>query len=137
VWKQGQEPLSILLDGVCAQVRSPEVTYLLALCMHEQAERLQARLDRLQRAGKPLPDDEVKAAHEAWTDAGSWWDALVAEAPPQAVTAVRVLRARAREAQGDRAGAVALLKDLSGDVTPLEQTAQLYLARRLEATPSK
>jgi hypothetical protein len=135
VWKQGTEPLSILLDGLCAQARGPEVTYLLALCMHEQAERLQARLSRLQRAGNPLPEDEVKAVREAWIDAGSWWDALVAEAPPAGVTAVRVLRGRAREAQGDRAGAVALLKDLSGELTPLEQTAQLYLARRLEATP--
>src|SRR5262249_60256195 len=106
-------------------------------CGRARAGGGRARGDRLQGAGKPRPDDEVKAAHEAWTDAGSWWDALVAEAPPQAVTAVRVLRARAREAQGDRAGAVALLKDLSGDLTPPELTAQLYLARRLEPTSPK
>jgi hypothetical protein len=135
VWKEGQEPLSILLDGLAAPAHSAYVIYLLALCMHEQAERLQSRLGRLQRAGKPLPDDEVKAAREAWIDAANWWDTHAADAPPAAVTAVRLMRARAREAQGDRDGAVALLKDLSGNPTPLEQTAQLYLARRLEATP--
>jgi hypothetical protein len=133
VMRQGQEALAILLDGLAAQARSVDVTYLLALAMHEQADRLQRRLDRLQQAGKPLPDDEVKAAREAWIDAGSWWDSHAAEAPPASVAAVRVLRAQAREAQGDRAGAVALLKDLSGNLTPLEQAAQLFLARRLEA----
>src|SRR5258707_746916 len=79
VWKQGQEPLSILLDGLAARARAREVNYLLAWCMHEQAERLQARLDRLQRAGKPLSNDDVKAAREAWADAASWWDAHAAE----------------------------------------------------------
>jgi len=36
---------------------------------------------------------------------------------------------------GDTATAIDLLRDLSGNLTPLEQTARLYLARQLERKP--
>src|SRR5262249_12398750 len=119
------------LDGLAARIRGHEVTYLLALCKQEQAERLQARLERLRREGKAT-DDDVQAAKSAWTDAQEKWELHASEQPPPpAAAAARLLHARALERLGQRDQARPLLEDLSGDLTPLEQTARLYLARQL------
>src|SRR5262249_40387699 len=45
IWTQGLATLDIYLQGNAAGPRGVEVNYQLALCKHEQAERLQLRLD--------------------------------------------------------------------------------------------
>jgi hypothetical protein len=66
-WKQ--RPAQLVIDKLSAEVGRAEAAYLLALCKHEQAERLQVRL---RRAG---PDAaRVKAdALDAWRTALSAW----------------------------------------------------------------
>src|SRR5262249_45957124 len=46
LWMEGEKYWSVVLEGAAAQPLLEEVTYQLALCRHERAERLQARLDR-------------------------------------------------------------------------------------------
>jgi hypothetical protein len=146
VWKEGQEPLMVLLEGRSAQVRTADVTYLLGLCKQETAERLQARVDR---AGGKAPEADVQAAQEAWKDAVMWWQnyesdlaALLADLPEAAnyrsgAAAARLLHARARLALGEPAAARALLEDTSGDLTPLEQSGRLFLVRQLQGQAKK
>jgi hypothetical protein len=141
-WKEAEDSIMILVDGRAAEVQLPEVTYVLALCKQEQAERLQMALDRDRARGQEVNPDDVKAAQEAWADAGSWWDlygddlGTAASGPAPAphrgsAPAARLLHARAGQALGETDAARRLLEDVSGDLTALEQTARLYLARRL------
>jgi hypothetical protein len=146
VWKQGQEPLMVLLGGRGAQVRTCEVTYLLALCKQEMAERLQARVDR---AAAGATEADVQLARDAWKDAVLWWQnydsdlsTLLADLPEAAnyrsgAAAARLLHARARAALGESAVARALLENVGGDLTPVEQTGRLYLVRQLQGQPKK
>jgi hypothetical protein len=148
VWKEGQDALSVLIEGRVGQVLLPDATYLLALCKQEQAERLQLQLERARQSGRSVPEPEVQATQEAWTDARSWWLQYAAdlaaagsagvgtagsERAPQhgSAAAARLHQARAEEALGAREEARRLLADLSG-MTPLEQTSRLYLARPLK-----
>lgn len=146
VWKEGEEVLTILLQGRTADVQLPDATYLLALCKQEQAERLQSALDGARAAGRPAPRADEEAAREAWADASSWWAQYAADlsasgAAPGggrgrmvargSAAAARLLHARAHEALGERAEGRRLLEDLSGGLTGPEQTARLYLARQL------
>jgi hypothetical protein len=132
-WANGALPLGVLLDGKVAEARGAEITYELALCMHELAERRQAGVDRLRRAGKPVPEAEAKAAEKAWRDALNWWDNLSEDRPvPELAAAARLHAARAHEALGHRDDAVRLLEDLSGVPAGPQQVARLYLAKRLK-----
>jgi hypothetical protein len=66
-WKQ--RPAQLVVDKLSAEVGRAEAAYLLALCKHEQAERLQVRLGR---AGGS--DARVKAdALDAWRTALNAW----------------------------------------------------------------
>jgi hypothetical protein len=143
VWKEEQETLLVLLAGRAAEVQAPEATYLLALCKQEQAERLQRQADRSHRTGGPGSEADAQAARDAWSDASFWWGKYDAEPPPPSYggraaprrsspAAARLLQARTRLALGERDQAVRQLEDLSGDLTGLEQTARLYLARELK-----
>ena len=146
VWKQGQEPLMVLLQGRAAQVRTSDTTYLLALCKQEAAERLQARVDH---AGGSPADGDVQAARDAWKDAVLWWQnydsdlsTLLADVPEAAnyrsgAAAARLLHARARAVLGETAAARALLQDTGAQLSPLEQMGRLYLAHLLEGQPKK
>jgi hypothetical protein len=141
VWKNGQDVVGVLLGGRAAEVQIPDMTYLLALCKHEQADRLQGQADRARRAGRPGADGLARSAKDAWADAGFWWGKYAAEpAPPyggqaaprrSSPAAARLLQARAHLALGEHDPAVRQLDDLSGLTGP-EQTARLYLARRLQ-----
>src|SRR5262249_38479131 len=71
--KEHGGPLGIWVEGNVADSLGAEVTYLMALCKHEQAERLQTRLDLAGRAGKPPPAEDREAARKAWKDAAGWW----------------------------------------------------------------
>lgn len=133
VYKEGSRPLVTLLDGKSATARAGEVLYLLALCMHEQAERLEGRLEKARRAGQEPPAADVEAARNDWKEAAERWEMYVNENPTAAnAPAGRTMAARALAAQGDTAKAAALLEDLSGNLTPAEKTARLYQAARLK-----
>jgi hypothetical protein len=142
VWKEGEEALSILLQGRIAEVQLPDVTYLLALCKQEQAERLELQLQQARRSGRSVSEADTQAAREAWADASSWWDQYAGDLAATAAglaqlprrsgpAAARLLHARAHQALGERDQAERLLRDPTG-LTGLEQTARLYLARQLK-----
>jgi hypothetical protein len=131
VWKES-EPIMVLLQGSMAGPRSAELVYQLGLCMHERAERLQARLDLLARApGAAAGKAEAERAREAWKDALRWWNTYAEENPrsPAVASALR-LRGRAQEALGDRSAAVATWSAPPEGADALEKVACLYLARQ-------
>jgi hypothetical protein len=142
VWKNGNKVLSLLVDGGTAEPRGAQATYQLALCMHEQAERLQARADQLRRAGQGEASGEANSAAEAatsaWKDAAGWWKTYIQDYPltvysMEAGLHARLLHARAQDALGNRDQARALLEDAPPQASERQQLASLYLARRLKA----
>ncbi|HEX5272093.1 MAG TPA: hypothetical protein VFW33_16465 [Gemmataceae bacterium] len=137
VWKAGINVLALLVEGGTAESRRAQVMYQQGLCMHEQAERAQARADAQARGEAPDPD-EVKAARAAvqseWKDAAGWWTTYTQLYPrtPQGLHA-RLLLARAREAQGQPKVARALLEYAPPEFGELNRVNRLYLARRLNS----
>jgi hypothetical protein len=132
-WKTSQ-PLQLLVLGAAAEPMARDTTYLLALCKHELAERAQISRDLATRGGKTASESEAKALRVAWTGAAGWWVNFLNEydSAPSAPTA-RLLLARARQALGEREAAIGLLENLSGELTTLEKTGRLYLAKQLKA----
>lgn len=128
VWKQGKEPLAQLLAAAMAEPLGAEMTFRVALIKQEQAERLQAKMNRL---GRPLTSAEAKSVRDAWNNAVEWWLTFTQEYPGGAA-ASRALHARALEALGDRKAAIALLEDLSGRLTTMDKIARLYRAQQLK-----
>jgi hypothetical protein len=140
LWKPEEaKPLYQLLSLAWAEPRGAEVVYLLGLCMHEQAERFQARLDLQARAGAKPGEADAKKARDLWQDALSWWREYETRYPKQpGRDHARRLRGRAEAMRGDRQAAVATWEQLSDTMTPLEKLANLYLARQLKKEhPSK
>jgi hypothetical protein len=88
--------VELLEDRAAYQVYLPEVTFQLALCKHEQAERLQAQLDHPAGARPP----SAASVHDAWRSAEEWWTEYqrrgVGEQPFRADQAAALL-ARARK----------------------------------------
>jgi hypothetical protein len=135
LWKPEEaKPLYDLLTQAWAEPRGAEVVYLLGLCMHEQAERFQARLDIQARVAGAKPSDaDVKKARDLWQDALSWWREYETRYPKLPGHAhARRLRGRAEAMRGDWQTAVATWDHLSDTMTPLEKLANLYLARQLK-----
>jgi hypothetical protein len=62
LWNNAEKIL-MYLDRAAAPPVAAALTYELALCKHEQAERLAHR-----------PSSDASAAREAWTSAGDWWN---------------------------------------------------------------
>ncbi len=117
-------PWLLAVLAAAADPLGEEATYLLALCMHEKAERSQVRFERGQKNESPAA---------AWETAAEWWQQYLDKYPnrPRAAAA-RLWLARARAARNDRQGAINLLQNLSGKLSPLEETARLYQARLLQ-----
>jgi hypothetical protein len=117
-------PWLLAVLGAAADPLGEEATYLLALCMHEKAERSQVRFERGQK-------HEAPAA--AWETAAEWWQQYLDKYPnrPRAASA-RLWLARAREARHDYQGAIRLLQNLSGNLSSLEETGRLYRAQLLQ-----
>ncbi len=123
-------PVYALLFSAVAEARNPEVSYQLALCSQEQAEQLQARLDRRGPAREAAEQEKVQ---QAWQDARDAWKQYEEDYPNHADrAAARRLRGRAEAMLGDWKAAIASWKDLPGSPTALEKLAALYLARQLE-----
>jgi hypothetical protein len=138
VWKSGMQTLGLLVEGGTAEFRRSQVMYQQGLCMHEQAERLQARADALARAEPPPDAAEKEEAHDtaqtAWRNAAGWWTNYTQSYPrtPHGVQA-RLLLAHVREAQGKPDEARAQLEKVTPDFGELNHISRLYLARRLKA----
>jgi hypothetical protein len=127
-WQAGEQPLSALIRGASAEPLGGMATYFLALCKHEQAERLQLKVDQ----SGAHASEAAPLAREAWKGASEWWGTFLSENTSAVGTPnARLLAARALEALGQRAAAAAMLRDLSGGMTPLDQTGRLYRARQL------
>ena len=66
-----------MVELAVADAGVAEATYLLAVCRHEQAEREQARYDRLTADPKKASPDSVARAKDkaqaAWGEAAGWW----------------------------------------------------------------
>jgi hypothetical protein len=103
-WQEGLRTFAALVDRVAADAGLAESTYLLAQCKHEQAEQLQARVERL--AADPKQKAAVEKARSqaasAWQEAKGWWDKYEPFAPTQD----RAFPGRAAHAKrlADRAG---------------------------------
>jgi hypothetical protein len=133
IWPEKINPLILLIESQAAKPLDAESVYLIALAWHEQAVRIQARIDRDRQAKRPLNPADEKAARSAWQTTLSWWRSLAAD-PVASISSVasRRLQAEAYVALGEESTARALLEDLSGDLTPLDKTARLYLASRIK-----
>ncbi len=139
----GADVVALLLGAAQADPRLTEITYQVALCKQEMAEAAQTRLDLLAEREGGLTDSEQKRAEaekklarQAWQDALTWWDRYTHEhsnGPGDA--AVRRLRARALTCLGNPAAAVALLRDTTPPMWPMEQIAATYLASRVRSRP--
>lgn len=130
-WKKSQALLYVY--NLSGSALAPDVTYLLALCKHEQAEQAQTKLERLRRSGAASERD-AQAAQDAWRDVADWWDTFLAEYPNGAGAALAAgHRARALEMLGQRDAAVALLKLNSSTLPPLQQLARQVRIKQLQA----
>ena len=74
-WKEEATTFGALVDLAVAEAGLAESTYLIAVCLHEQAERVQLRLER------SMTDPKLKATvavtklktTEAWQESKAWW----------------------------------------------------------------
>jgi hypothetical protein len=84
-WQVGLRTFGALVDRSAADAGLAESTYLLAQCKHEQAEQLQARVERL--AADPKQKTAAEKARgqaaAAWQEAKGWWDKYEPFAPTQ------------------------------------------------------
>ena len=72
---KGNNPAFALLERTIAELHYAEATYLLALCVHEKAERLQAR------AGRTKKESDLEAARDGWKNAQDWWQNYLRNSP--------------------------------------------------------
>jgi hypothetical protein len=136
LWASEFRPVSAVLQIAMADPMLERVLYNLALCKQEKAERFQAKRDHALRLGKSLSSAEATELASAWKSASSWWQSYLNEhSSAEAAPTARLLRARALQALGDRAGAIGLLENLSGVSIDLEKFARLYLAKQLKIRP--
>ncbi|HEY8505000.1 MAG TPA: hypothetical protein VIL46_10495 [Gemmataceae bacterium] len=95
----------LLLERSMAEQLGLRATFLLAVCMQERAERLQARLDRPGKGVKPPAREDVL---DAWKNAQDWWEqylrqfaALHDDHPDRAAHARRMAERVSRFARGE------------------------------------
>jgi hypothetical protein len=126
--KEHLAPVLQLLHASAAEPLDIEVAYQLALCKHEQAERLQIQLDHQKTA-------DAAAVRAAWRSAAERWSRFLDEHPQAPGEGnARLLGARALEMSGDRAAALLLVQDPSAHLHPWDRRACLYRARLLKET---
>lgn len=130
MWRQGEKPLSFLLHEAMNVPMGSENAYFLAICKHEQAERLDARLRR--NGVKPTAAEEAMV-RDAWRNAAGLWETYenTYDFMPFSAAA-RTLHARALLALDDPTSARSLLENTSGRLSNLEKTARIYQISRLK-----
>ncbi len=130
---EDSRPVQVLIQGTAAGPLIGEVIYFLALCKHEQAERLQAHLVQQGMRRQAARSSDIKNTQKAWESAAGWWNTyLSSEIPLGTPAAARTNLARARFCLGDKPAARSLLEDLGGELTPLEKTGRLYQAKQIK-----
>jgi hypothetical protein len=136
VWelKEARAILVLMRDAI-AIPRRAEVSYLSALCKHEDAVLMQARLDLLREAGGKADAYLLEDVKKSWEGAAFLWREHIEGTPSELPShaAARRMRGEALARLGDAEEARSLWEDLSGTMTPLEKVALLYRARRLKA----
>lgn len=138
VWGEGQGPCLVLLEGLASYPLLLEITFQIALCKHERAERLQARLTAAHKAGDTISPDLTKDVRDAWRDASHWWASFLTQYPERPHTAAaQRMRARAHEALGEREQAAALLAQPLKEASSLENLARALEVRRLKEPARK
>lgn len=84
-WRANQGVAEALVDAVIADAGAAEARFLFATCMHEQAERSQARYERL--AADPAQTaaamEAKQKANDDWAEAKGWWEQYTPFAPAQ------------------------------------------------------
>lgn len=103
-WRGNAQVVQLLLDRVSSGVGVAEATLLLALCKHEEAERIQARLER---AAGPDAESLKRDAAVAWSIAAGEWQTYAGRASAQAgfpgrAAHVRALTERAEKLAGKK-----------------------------------
>lgn len=118
LWKQWPKARPVLMEAAAGPLHS-KTTFELALAKHEQAEHL---------ARTPTAD-LTPVQRGAWQSAAEWWTRYLDEAPTSpAAAAARMNLARALDAGGDRASAIAAL-EAAGNLPTADQAA---VAQRLQ-----
>lgn len=127
LWSKEQVgPVLLLLHASAAEPLGVEVEYQLALCKHEQAERLQILHDH-KKAG------DAEALREAWRSAAERWQKFLADHPQApGEGSARLMGARALEHLGDREAALALVQGVD-HLPPWDRRACRYRAKLLAA----
>jgi hypothetical protein len=98
-WRQNAVLVQLMVDRVLAELGHSEATFLMALCKHEQAERVQARLEHATGAeAEQLKKDAIVA----WQVASGEWQTYAERARVQAnlpgrAAYVQTLSARAEK----------------------------------------
>jgi hypothetical protein len=125
-----EDPIAILMYGCIARFRGAAVAYQLGLCKHEQANRLQGRLDLARKAGV-ANDDDVRKAREAWEQADHTWKRYLEEHPdsPAISSAIR-RRGETLLALGNRDAAAKLWQGTEGVPTDQRKLALLWLLKQ-------
>lgn len=99
LWKTEALASQAVVDVLLADAGAAEATYLLALCLHEQAERAAVRAARTKLAA------DADRAAGLWTEAANWWASYAAVAPAQEAAfpgrAAHAKRLADRAAQGN------------------------------------
>lgn len=129
LWSEANA-VGLLLTAAAAGPRDADVTYQIGLCMHEQAEQLQARLDLLVRSGAKPEAANLEKARQAWIDAKGSWERFVDDfARDAAAPTARVQLGRTKARLGDWQGAAAVWENVDGPMTAPEKVAAQYRAR--------
>jgi hypothetical protein len=129
--REGRGWLDILIEGAASIPLGQEVNYQLALAKHEQAERLQLRVEFPNRAEKTAVGD-ADEARKAWLNAADWWTTYLREYPDApASSSARFNACHARLMLGERDAALDLLRDHS-KLTALEKVGRITRTRQLE-----
>jgi hypothetical protein len=118
LWESSRGPQA-LIEYLVADPLAAQTTYLLGLCKHEEAERLQ---------------DQGADSKQAWATARQWWRSFIATYPNSSwVPAAQRNLARTLECSGQRdAARAAYLALVNSAPTPLERLACRYLAEKLK-----
>jgi hypothetical protein len=127
------DPFDVFFNGAIAELRVGELTYQLGLCKHEEAIRLQVRLDLADRAGVRQQSD-VDKARVAWEQADAWWKQCLQDPRCPGPDEARRLHGEALLHLGKRDEAARVWRsDLTG-LPDLSKLARLWLARRASAS---
>jgi hypothetical protein len=117
IFEEGEQELNRLFIDAVAKPLAAEATFQIALCFHERAARAA----------------DGSAAKNSWKSAANRWNRYITDyswAPR--LPLARLLRVEALQRAGDKAAAMAELKEPVSGLTNLEETARLFGIRQLQ-----